>query len=99
MDGSGESQLWDILREDRRGMSPDAEVYQPSTYQIFRPYGTLFNNFIYCSQTVVVWSDMLGDLQCWESPFPGIHLQDLIKELENGMRLDKPNNTPCSDGM
>ena len=28
MDGSGESQLWDILREDRCGMSPDAEVYQ-----------------------------------------------------------------------
>ena len=42
---------------------------------------------------------------CWEvfslgrSPYPGVDPFMLVKYLEKGKRLDKPNNAACTNNM
>ena len=48
---------------------------------------------------VVIWSHLLGDLQWWETPYPGVDPLSVVQLLENGQRLNKPANSACPDEM
>lgn len=44
-------------------------------------------------------------ITCWEvftagsTPYPGLHPMTVIKQLDGGLRLEKPDNTACSEEM
>ena len=48
---------------------------------------------------VVLWSDQLGDFQYWQISVPRVHPMTLARELSNGLRLYKPDNTARIDQM
>ena len=56
------------------------------------------NDFI----TIIQWA---YGVTCWEIfsggkvPYPGIHVSELLWSLKSDQRLDKPENTACSDNM
>ena len=47
------------------------------------------------SYGVTVWEIFT----CGAIPYGGVHAMSLLKELQRGMRLEKPNNTACHDDM
>ena len=53
---------------------------------------------LYTLTAVVIWHFLLGGVQWWEDPllWCGCHESSMLKILEKGTRLEKPENIACA---